>query len=138
MFLFYCISNGFEKVQIVFEKFYFLERSFLRNRPDMPQKNLGISQIQPNLVIFQDKPLLKMEFLKNYMEFVKTVKKNSNVWPLGRTYILNYGDWIYLWFSRFFGDKKCFFCYKDFNCKIEVDKGTTTNVINTDITITNV
>ena len=39
---------------------------------------------------------------------------------------------------RVFLGIKSVLCYKDLNCKIEVDKGTTTNVINTDITITNV
>ena len=40
-------------------------------------------------------------------------------------------------FRGFLGLKSVL-CYKDLNCKIEVDKGTTTNVKNTDITITNV
>ena len=37
-------------------------------------------------------------------------------------------------FRGFLGIKSVL-CYKDLNCKIEVDKGTTTNVKNTDITI---
>ena len=37
-----CISNRFEIFQLVPEKFHFLEKKNLRNRPDMPQKKLEI------------------------------------------------------------------------------------------------
>ena len=34
------------------------------------------------------------------------------VWPIGHTYILDYVDWKYLRFSRFFGVKKCTMLYR--------------------------
>ena len=81
MFLLYCISNGFEKFQVVPEKFHFLERSFLkkssRYASNEPKK-------QSNLVVFQDKPLLKngisqelLGIFQNHLKYNK-VKTSQN------------------------------------------------------------
>ena len=78
IFLLQYISNRFEKFQVVPEKFHFLEEIFSQKSSRYAYE---AGQIQPNLVVFQDKPFLKngisQELLGIFQNGLKFIKVKS-------------------------------------------------------------